>query len=95
LRRRRKEAQLRRNGNHGQGIRRKWRRIVSWATKRNMFGDIPHQLFGVATDDELQQQFHVDKELRDKVVDTLIWDKQNIFLSCSSFRFFIICVACP
>ncbi len=34
---------------------------------------------GVATDDELQQQFHVDKELRDKVVDTLIWDKQNIF----------------
>jgi hypothetical protein len=39
--------------------------------KRNVFGDIMHQLFGVATDEQLQQQLRVDEELRDKVADTL------------------------
>jgi hypothetical protein len=39
--------------------------------KRNVFGDIMHQLFGVATDEQLQQQLKVDEELRDKVADTL------------------------
>jgi hypothetical protein len=39
--------------------------------KRNIFGDIFHQLFGVATDEELQQQLRVDEELRDKVASTL------------------------
>ena len=36
-----------------------------------MFGDIMHQLFGVATDKQLQQQLRVDEELRGKVTDTL------------------------
>ena len=40
-------------------------------TKRNVFGDIMHQLFGVATDEQLQQQLRVDEELRGKVTDTL------------------------
>jgi hypothetical protein len=39
--------------------------------KRNVFGDIMHQLFGVATDEQLQQQLKVDEELRDRVADTL------------------------
>jgi hypothetical protein len=39
--------------------------------KRNIFGDVLHQLFGVATDEELQQQLRVDEELRDKVASTL------------------------
>ena len=46
----------------GNGLRR---------TKRNVFGDIMHQLFGVATDEQLQQQLRVDEELRGKVTDTL------------------------
>jgi hypothetical protein len=33
-------------------------------TKRNVFGDIMHQLFGVATDEQLQQQLRVDEEMR-------------------------------
>jgi hypothetical protein len=40
-------------------------------TKRNVFGDILHQLFGVATDEQLQQQLRVDEEMRGKVADTL------------------------
>jgi hypothetical protein len=40
-------------------------------TKRNVFGDIMHQLFGVATDEQLQQQLRVDEEMRTKVADTL------------------------
>ncbi len=40
-------------------------------TKRNVFGDIMHQLFGVATDEQLQQQLRVDEEMRSKVADTL------------------------
>jgi hypothetical protein len=40
-------------------------------TKRNVFGDIMHQLFGVATDEQLQQQLRVDEEMRNKVADTL------------------------
>jgi hypothetical protein len=40
-------------------------------TKRNVFGDIMHQLFGVATDEQLQQQLRVDEEMRAKVADTL------------------------
>jgi hypothetical protein len=39
--------------------------------KRNIFGEALHQLFGVATDEELQQQLRVDEELRDKVASTL------------------------
>jgi hypothetical protein len=39
--------------------------------KRNVFGDIMHQLFGVATDEQLQQQLRVDGEMRSKVADTL------------------------
>jgi hypothetical protein len=39
--------------------------------KRNVFGDIMHQLFGVATDEQLQQQLRVDEEMRSKVADTL------------------------
>ncbi len=39
--------------------------------KRNIFGDIMHQLFGVATDEQLQQQLRVDEEMRSKVADTL------------------------
>jgi hypothetical protein len=39
--------------------------------KRNVFGDIMHQLFGVATDEQLQQQLRVDEEMRNKVADTL------------------------
>jgi hypothetical protein len=39
--------------------------------KRNVFGDIMHLLFGVATNEQLQQQLRVDEELRDKVADTL------------------------
>ncbi len=31
--------------------------------KINIFGDVLHQLFGVATDEELQQQLRVDEEL--------------------------------
>jgi hypothetical protein len=40
-------------------------------TKRNVFGDIMHQLFGVATDEQMQQQLQVDEEMRNKVADTL------------------------
>jgi hypothetical protein len=40
-------------------------------TKRNVFGDIMHQLFGVATDEQMQQQLRADEEMRDKVADTL------------------------
>jgi hypothetical protein len=40
-------------------------------TKRNVFGDIMHQLFGVATDEQMQQQLRVDEEMRNKVADTL------------------------
>jgi hypothetical protein len=40
-------------------------------TKRNVFGDIVHQLFGVATDKQLQQQLRGDEEMRGKVADTL------------------------
>jgi hypothetical protein len=39
--------------------------------KRNIFGEALHQLFGVATNEELQQQLRVDEELRDKVASTL------------------------
>jgi hypothetical protein len=39
--------------------------------KRNVFGDVFHQLFGLATDEELQQQLRVDEDLRDKVASTL------------------------
>jgi hypothetical protein len=39
--------------------------------KRNIFGEALHQLFRVATDEELQQQLRVDEELRDKVASTL------------------------
>jgi hypothetical protein len=39
--------------------------------KRNIFSEALHQLFGVATDEELQQQLRVDEELRDKVASTL------------------------
>jgi hypothetical protein len=39
--------------------------------KRNVFGDIMHQLFGVATDEQMQQQLRADEEMRDKVADTL------------------------
>jgi hypothetical protein len=39
--------------------------------KRNIFGDIMHQLFGVATDEQMQQQLRVDEEMRSKVADTL------------------------
>jgi hypothetical protein len=39
--------------------------------KRNVFGDIMHQLFGVATDEQMQQQLRVDEEVRSKVADTL------------------------
>jgi hypothetical protein len=39
--------------------------------KRNVFGDIMHQLFGVATDEQMQQQLRVDEEMRSKVADTL------------------------
>jgi hypothetical protein len=39
--------------------------------KRNIFGEALHQLFGVATGEELQQQLQVDEELRDKVASTL------------------------
>ncbi len=46
--------------------------------KRNIFGDVLHQLFGVATDEELQQQLRVDEELRDKVASTLT--RQVVFL---------------
>ena len=35
--------------------------------KRNVFGEILHQLTGVATDAELQQQLRIDEELRDKM----------------------------
>jgi hypothetical protein len=42
-----------------------------WRTKRNVFGDIFHQLFGVATDNKLQQQLRVHAELQDKVAETL------------------------
>jgi hypothetical protein len=57
--------------------------------KRNVFGDIPQQLLAWLLMTNCNSRLHVDKELRDKVVDTLIWDKQNIFLSCSSFRFLL------
>jgi hypothetical protein len=40
-------------------------------TKRNVFGDIMHQLFGVATDEQMQQQLRVDEEMRNKVADTI------------------------
>jgi hypothetical protein len=42
-------------------------------TKCNVFGDIFHQLFGIATVDELQQQLHMDEELRDKVANIVTW----------------------
>jgi hypothetical protein len=38
--------------------------------KRNIFGEALHQLFGVATDEELPQQLRMDEELRDKVAST-------------------------
>jgi hypothetical protein len=40
-------------------------------SKRNVCGDIMHQLFGVATYEQLQQQLRVDEEMRSKVADTL------------------------
>jgi hypothetical protein len=36
-----------------------------------VFGVILHQLFGVATDNKLQQQLRVHAELQDKVAETL------------------------
>jgi hypothetical protein len=39
-------------------------------TKRNVFGDIFHQLSYVATDGELHQQLHMDEEQRNKAADT-------------------------
>jgi hypothetical protein len=39
--------------------------------KRNIFGEILHQLTGVATDAELQQQLKVDEEIRDQLAVTL------------------------
>jgi membrane protein DedA with SNARE-associated domain len=40
-------------------------------TKRNVFGDILHYLFGVATHEELQQHLRLDEELIDKVANML------------------------
>jgi hypothetical protein len=70
LRKVKKKSHERRNGaawaggyvEEGNSVRR---------TKRNVFGDIMHQLFGVATDEQLQQQLRVDEEMRSKVADTL------------------------
>jgi hypothetical protein len=39
--------------------------------KRNILGDVLHVLTGLATDDELQQQLQLDKDIRDRVTETL------------------------
>jgi hypothetical protein len=39
--------------------------------KRNILGDLIHQITGLATDDELNKQMKIDEEIRDKITSTL------------------------
>jgi hypothetical protein len=53
------------SGNDLAGDRKKRRQ------KRNILGDVLHAITGLATDEQLQQQLQLDKEIRDRVSTTL------------------------